>query len=96
MSLALREAWEDFYVLDGAENWACVEGYSCEWEAIAAALATRGVASFKRCRVGPEPGGMVLWSPRNRTGPNDDIHVPDAECDTLARHILSTLPQAPR
>ena len=94
MPLRLERAdiGEDFYVLLGAKNWACVEGYAAEWEAIAAALATRGRVSFKRCAVAPSKGGWQFWSPRNAHNDEDYVWIPESECDGLAAHILEVLP----
>lgn len=100
MSLTLEPGpFDEWWVLAGAENWACVEGSAEEWAEIADLLASgrNGSVSHKRCAavVGPMRDSgtdcVHLYSPRNASGERDYVRLSRAAGQELARQIAAVL-----
>lgn len=67
---------------------ACIEGSASDMLEIAAAITTRGSASFKRVSVHFEPDGAHLHSPKNS---ERDVVVTVEVADDLAKQIFAEL-----
>jgi hypothetical protein len=76
MNLRRSRLHDDWVALDGA-TYGTPEGPIDQWVQVFAAIETRSrFFAGSRLAVDPQPdGSVVFWSPRTRTGPDDQVRV---------------------
>lgn len=86
----------NWYVLEGGNNWACIEGEYAEWHLVAHNLVVDGpdatLASFRRLCVRRLGGRLIAWSPRNARSEEDYVTI--ASPEELSKQILRLLSES--
>lgn len=75
---------DDWYVIEGINTDACIEGTAEEMLQIAKAIENRGRESFRRCAVNVNGNDAILYSPRNSEYPGTCSLI---EADDLVKQI---------